>query len=125
MRAAHILVVAGLFFAVSAQAGAKDLLPIEHGTYVREGVDAADPPFAAIFEYDGATISGPHSSQCTSTVTSHEDEKYLLSTTCNALGDGTPAAPYTEEERVVVRSATRVKFAHGHDVEAYRLVTPS
>jgi hypothetical protein len=122
MRLTNELIVAGLLVVGCAQAAAQDLLPVEHGTYVREGFSAEDPPFAAIIEYDGTTLSGPHSNACRSTVLSHHGKDYLLSTTCAALGDGTPAAPYGEEERVVVQSSTKIRLAHGNDAASYRLV---
>ncbi len=121
MRIAHALVVAGFLTLSSNLAFAQDLLPVEHGTYVREGTSVDDAPFAAILEYDGTTIAGPHSSACRSTVVSREGNEYRVSTTCDALGDGTPATPYTEEERVVVESARTIRFAHGTDVASYRL----
>jgi hypothetical protein len=127
MRIAPTLVALGMFLAASAQAQAatKDLLPLVHGTYVREGFDAVDPPFAAIVEYDGTTFSGPHSSACVSQVLDHDGAKYRVSTTCYGEGDGTPAVPYTEKERVVVQSATQMKFTHGDDMAVYRLVKAS
>ena len=127
MRVAPAFVALGMLLAVSAQAPAqaKDLLPLAHGTYVREEFDAVDPPFAAILEYDGSTFSGPHASACASRILDHDGAKYRISTTCSAQGDGTPAVPYTEKERIVVQSPTRMQFTHGDDMAVYRLVKAS
>jgi hypothetical protein len=127
MRIAPAFVALGMFLAISAEAPAeaKDLLPLAHGTYVREDFDAADAPFAAILEYDGSAFSGPHSSACVSKVLDHDGAKYRVSTTCSAAGDGSPAAPYTEKERIVVQSPTRMQFTHGDDMAIYRLVKAS
>ena len=121
MLIARTLVVAGLFVTLSAFAVAKDLLPVEHGIYVREGTGAGDVPFAATLTYDGSTIAGPHSSACRSTLLSRDGDTHRVSTTCDALGDGTPAVPYTEEERIVVVSARRIRFEHGNDAAWYHL----
>jgi hypothetical protein len=122
---AQTLFVAGMFVAASAHAGSKDILPLQHGTYVREGYDAEDPPFAAILEFDGSTFSDPHSSACVSEVLDHDGAKYRVRTTCFAAGDGTPAAPYSQKERVVVQSPTRMQFTHDDDTAVYRLVKAS
>ena len=94
MRLARAFLSAAMLLAVSAHAESKDLLPLEHRTYVLEGYDAVDAPFAAILEYDGSTFSGPHSSACVSEVLDHEGAKFRIRTTCFADGDGTPGAPY-------------------------------
>ena len=125
MRISNALIVAGLLSVVSAQVEARSLLPLEAGTYVREGVDVVDAPFAALVAYDGSAFSGPHSSACRSKLLSHRGATYRLSTTCEALGDGTPAVATTEVERVVVVSPTRMRFARGDDVALYRLAPRS
>jgi hypothetical protein len=125
MRITHALTIAGLLIAGSAHAAQHDLLPLQSGTYVRDGASVQDAPLAALIIYDGAAISGPHSSACRSTVLSHHGAMYRLSTTCAALGDGTPAVAYTETQRIVVRSRTTMRFAHGEDVASYRLAPTS
>ena len=125
MRIVQALLAAGMLVAVSAHAETKNLLPLEHGTYVREDFDATDAPFAAIIEYDGSTFAGPHSSACVSEVLDHDGAKYRIRTTCFAEGDGTPAAPYSEKERIVVQSPTRMQFTHNDDSAVYRLVKAS
>jgi hypothetical protein len=125
MRIAQTLLAAAMLVAASAHAETKDLLPLAHGTYVREGYDAEDAPFAAILEFDGSTFSGAHSSACVSEVLDHDGAKYRVRTTCFAEGDGTPAAPYSEKERIVVQSPTRMQFTHNDDTAIYRLVKSS
>jgi hypothetical protein len=125
MRTTSTLATVGMLLAISGHAEAADILPLEHGTYVREGYDAASAPFAAILEYDGSTISGPHSSACVSEVLDHDGAKYRIKTTCFAEGDATPATPYKERERIVVVSSTRMQFTHGDDQAIYRLVRDS
>lgn len=125
MRIASALIAAGLLLTTTAHATSNDLLPIERGTYVRDGADATDPPFVAMLAYDGSSFSGPHSSACTSTLLEHRDANYRVSTTCLADGDGTPAAPHTEQADIVVQSTTRLRFSHGDDTAIYRCVKGS
>ncbi len=115
-------VAVAMLLTMSAQAATSDLLPLAHGTYVREGYEAADAPLAAVLEYDGSTIAGAHSSACVSEVLEHDGAAYRIETTCRSAGDGTPATPYKEEERIVVLSPTRMRFAHRDDQAVYRLV---
>ncbi len=105
---------------VSSSVLAAETLPIDRGTWVREGYACHDAPFAAMFSYDGQSISGPHSSRCETSVVAQAGTTYDVSTTCRGLGDGTPDAPFTEAERFTVESATRVEFAHRQDRAEYR-----
>ena len=70
-------------------------LPLKPGTYVLAGTPCKDPPFAAMFSYDGRQFSYPHASGCQSTVLSHRGRSYRIRETCSALGDGTPTTSTT------------------------------
>ena len=65
-------------------------LRLKHGTYVQASVSCREPPFAAMQAWDGAGFFGPHSSRCTSRVLSHHNTHFRISTSCKAIGDGTP-----------------------------------
>ncbi len=67
-----------------------DQLLLKHGTYVLEGSGCKEPPFAAMKSWDGVGFAGPHATQCKSRVLSRHGSQFTLSTTCAALGDGTP-----------------------------------
>lgn len=70
--------------------GQHDQLSLKHGTYVLESAECKEPPFAAMISWDGVGFSGPHASRCTSRVLNRHGNQFALSTTCSALGDGTP-----------------------------------
>jgi hypothetical protein len=65
-------------------------LGLKHGTYVDASVSCPAPPFAAVRSWDGIGLFGPHSSRCTSRVLSHHGNQFQISTSCSAVGDGTP-----------------------------------
>ena len=115
------------FCVAAAQAAHGAALPLEAGVYVRDGVPCHDAPFAALIQYDGASFSGPHSSDCTTTVVNRNGAKsYSLQTTCHAAGDGSAAAGSTEKETLTVLSPSHLIFAHPTglrvvDQAAYRL----
>ena len=67
-----------------------DQLSLKHGSYVQKGVPCKDAPFAVMKSWDGVGFFGPHSSRCTTRVLSHHGNKFNTSTTCTAIGDGTP-----------------------------------
>lgn len=70
---------------------AQDGLPaLKHGIYVEKSYPCKGAPNAAIAEWDGKGFSGAHSSQCTTRVLSRTGATYKLSTSCAAMGDGTP-----------------------------------
>ena len=83
MRAAWILVPC---FALAQH----DELSLKRGTYVREGSECKEPPFAAMMSWDGIGFAGPHSSKCKTRVLSRHGNQFSVSTACNAIGDGTP-----------------------------------
>lgn len=65
-------------------------LDLKHGTYVDVSVSCPAPPLAAIRSWDGIGFFGPHSSLCTSRVLSHKRNHFQISTSCSAVGDGSP-----------------------------------
>ena len=70
---------------------AQDGLPaLQHGIYVAKPYPCKGAPNAAIRQWDGKGLSGAHSSQCTTRVLSRTGATYKLSTSCAAMGDGTP-----------------------------------
>jgi len=103
------LPLAAACFALSAGAST---VPVAAGDYVRAGVQCRGAPFAATIHYDGRNFSGPHSSDCATTVVREHGARYALSSTCKAAGDASPARPYTEAETVRVKSASRFSFTH-------------
>jgi hypothetical protein len=65
-------------------------LSLKQGTYVVASSDCKEPAFAVIKSWDGVGFSGSHSSKCTSRVLSRQGNQFTMSTTCAALGNGTP-----------------------------------
>lgn len=65
-------------------------LSLKHGTYVREPYPCKEQPNAAIMSWDGIGFSGAHSSRCASRILSSHGNQFKLSTSCDALGDGSP-----------------------------------
>ena len=65
-------------------------LSLKHGIYVDASVSCKEPPFAVMRSWDGVGFSGPHASRCISKVLSHQGSEYRVSTSCSAIGDGTP-----------------------------------
>ena len=68
----------------------REQLPLKHGTYVLANIACKEPPLAAMMSWDGVGFSGPHASKCVSHVLSHHGSRFSVTTTCSALGDGTP-----------------------------------
>jgi hypothetical protein len=125
VRYQRVLLIAFAMPALGA-AGAQGAVPIMPGDYVRDDVQCQDAPFAALPIFDGKAFSGPHESDCTTTVVSRTGRQYRLKTTCRAAGDGSPQAPYTEAQTVTVPSPSRLTFGHetgtgAMDRAAYRL----
>jgi hypothetical protein len=85
-------------------------LPLKPGTYVVVGTACKEPPFAAMFSYDGRAFSYPHATECRSTVTAHSGKTYRIAETCSALGDGTPTKPDTMTATYTVQSRTKVEI---------------
>lgn len=102
-----IRLAAASLFAIPSLALGAATLPLQPGTYVREGSECVDPPFAAMMTYDGKAFSDPHSHDCRSTIVSRKGADYVVRTNCIAAGVG--AAPrVAETERVTVLSPTRI-----------------
>ena len=86
---------------VSAQTSS---LSFKHGVYVAKQYPCKGAPNAGILQWDGIGLSGAHSSRCTTRVVSQAGTRYQLSTTCAAMGDGSPdTSGYVDR-----RSLTRV-----------------
>ncbi len=120
MRSTSLPALLGLFFfAGAATASTNSLVPIAAGTWVRDGTACQDAPFAAQFSFDGQAFAGPHASGCRTKVLSHDSDSYRMSTTCTALGDGTPTAKTTEVQRLTIVSPTTVRFSHSKDTAIY------
>ena len=110
---------------VTGSAASAAFLPLRSGTYVQSGTPCKDPPFAAMFAYDGHQFSYPHATQCRSLIRGHRAHGYRVEETCSALGDGTPAAPTIVETSYIVRSATRVLVGrNGMASSSYRWCPP-
>jgi hypothetical protein len=90
---------AGIAHAVDAP------LPLNSGTYVvSSDKPCQDAAFAAVIVFDGHSFSGPHDSQCESTILGQQGRSYRVKTTCRALGDGTPITPSTVVQHVQIKS---------------------
>lgn len=85
-------------------------LPLKPGTYVRVGTACKEPPFAAMFAYDGRAFSYPHATKCRSTVTAHRGKTFEITETCSALGDGTPTKPVMLRASYTVDASTKVEI---------------
>ena len=100
--AALMLGLAGI-----ASAAETSLLPLEPGTYVVSSFKPCQQaPLAAAVQFDGLSFSGPHASDCTSSILAHQDTTYQVATECRALGDGTPAKPVKLVESFRIASPT-------------------
>ena len=87
-------------------------LTLKPGVFVREPYACKDAPNAAIRVWDGAAFSGAGSSKCTTRVLSRQGEQFRISTTCSALGDGTPDnSGYVEELLLTRQSDSRFIIA--------------
>jgi hypothetical protein len=89
-------------------------LTIKPGIYVREPAQCQGAPNASIMSWDGVGFSGPHSSQCKTTVLHKNDTTYEISDSCSALGDGSPnpgGTPFVESFVLTLLSDTRFTVA--------------
>lgn len=99
-------------------------LPLRSGTYVQSDTPCRDAPFAAMMSYDGKGIGDPHSAQCLSRILARHGNRYRVSTTCRANGDGSPAKPTTEIATLRIPSRTSFVYASAGSSgagSAYRL----
>ena len=86
------------------------VLPLRYGTYVLSRTPCRDAPFAAMMRFDARGLSDPHSVQCRSRVLARSGNRYRVSTTCRANGDGSPATPTTEIATLNIR--TQASFVY-------------
>lgn len=94
-----------------SQAAQPAALPLDAGSYVVSSVaPCKEAPLAAVVQFDGRALFGPHESDCTSLVLSQRGRTYQVATECRALGDGTRAAPYRQVQRIRVESRTRLSI---------------
>jgi hypothetical protein len=102
-------------------------LPLKPGTYVLADTPCNDPPFAAMFDYDGRRFSYPHATDCRSAIVLHKGRTYRVRETCLALGDGSAAAPSTTISAYTIRSPERVEVRQGHEKAnpVYRWCAPA
>lgn len=92
----------------AAPAVAADVLPLARGTYVQADTPCADPPFAAIRDYDGRGLPTPHSRDCRARILSQRGGSYRVANDCIGAGEG-PAA--RDVERLTIRPLSRTRFA--------------
>ena len=93
-----------------------DQLSLKQGTYVVASSDCKEPAFAVMKSWDGVGFSGPHSSKCTSRVLSRHGNQFTMSTTCAALGDGTPdQSGYVDNFLLTRLSNTRFNIRKDND----------
>jgi hypothetical protein len=97
------------------------VLPLRPGTFVLMDQPCANPPFAAMFDYDGREFSYPHASRCRSTILSHAGKTYRRRETCSALGDGSPARSVTTVSTYEILSRTELRVSDtAHRGAGYR-----
>lgn len=105
-----------LLMAAATQAAT---LPLVSGRYVLASLPCKDPPFAAMFDYDGHRFSYPHASSCRSTVVTRQGSVYRFRETCTALGDGSATASFTAFTVYKIVSPERVTLRRGRGDGAY------
>ena len=107
--------------AFSATMADAAVLPLRPGAFVLKGQPCANPPLAAMFDYDGREFSYPHASRCRSTILSHAGKTYRRRETCSALGDGSPARPITTVSTYEILSRTELRVSDtAHHGAGYR-----
>ena len=89
-------------FPYSALAQDQSAIHLRHGIYVVSGTKCKDAPFAAMSIWDGVGFGGPHESQCKTRLLHRQGQIFDVSTTCSALGDGTPTTSSSLSERVTI-----------------------
>jgi len=89
----------GLFLMPLAAGCSEQSLSLKPGIYATGASACRGAANAQILTWDGVGFSGAHSSQCVSRVLHRRGSHIQLSTTCAALGDGSPnvgGAAYVE-----------------------------
>jgi hypothetical protein len=96
-------------------------LSLKHGVYVQEEISCKGAPNAAIIAWDGTGFAGAHSSKCTSHSVRKDGSHFQVSTTCSALGDGTPnpsGAPYVDSFLLTRLSGSSFEMLKGDQAPA-------
>lgn len=96
-------------------------LVLKHGAYVQASVSCNEPPFAAMQAWDRVGLSGPHTSGCTSRVLSHDNNHFRITTSCNAIGDGTPNSSGQDySETILLIRLSPVRFVESSEAKPER-----
>jgi hypothetical protein len=93
-------------------------LPLHSGTYVQSGTPCRNAPFAAMMSYDGKGLGDPHSAHCRSRILARNGDRYRVSTTCRANGDGSPTTPTTMTTTLRIPSRTSFVYTSAGSREA-------
>jgi hypothetical protein len=101
------LSIALVLIAISGGAVAQKL-PIAHGEYVLSSMPCKDAPFAAMMNYDGKGLGGPHVSGCVTKILTHDAARYTIRTSCDAVGDGTPMPRSVSSQSLTIKSQKHV-----------------
>ena len=87
-------------------------LPLKHGNYVQESYSRTRPPFAAMMSWDGIGFSGSALKPMHNFVLVRYENRYSISTSCAALGDGSPdISKYVDSASVTLVSNTRFQLS--------------
>jgi hypothetical protein len=97
------------FLTATGASPAPKPLPLEHGVYIQKAFACKGAPNAAVRVWDGVGLSGAHSSHCTSRIVSRTATTFTMSTTCAALGDGSPQ-PSGVAEEFTLSSVSKTAF---------------
>ncbi len=96
-------------------------LSLKHGTYVETSMSCKEAPFAAVQAWDGVGFFGPHSSRCKSRLLSHHNNHFQISTSCSALGDGTPNPSGQDySETITLTRLSQVRFVASSETKPER-----
>jgi hypothetical protein len=81
---------------------APDILPLKHGTYVKEDTPCNQISYSSVIWYDGHYIYAPHDfgpsdrALCTTTITSHVGNRYAILRSCRGGSSSeSPIVTYT------------------------------
>ncbi len=77
-----------------------EVVPLRHGTYVQQGTPCADPPFAAMREWDGIGMADPHSHACRAKLLARRGASYVIDNSC--IGTGVGPGTRTGERLTIV-----------------------
>lgn len=102
-----------------ATASTASTIPLKAGDYGDISLACDDHPNAGVVSFDGKNFQYPHATRCTDTVTGRTSGLLLISETCRANGDGSPARPTTQMLKVKVKSADRFQKIYGKNFTTY------